>query len=642
MIGEPEHSSASGRARRSVAARRVLAQVAGATRDGLDSALGGPARTRVIVTLACVLALNSADTATVGASAVQLRHALHISNADIGLLVAVTSIVGAVASIPFGVLVDRVHRMRILVVTIVFWGLATLASASVSSFGELLLLRLLLGGVTAASGPAVASLIGDYFPSSERGKIYGYVLAGELLGAGVGFVITGDVAALSWRAAFAILAVATVPLVWAVAHLPEPARGGASQLAPGAARFVGRREVATRNRRADRRGWQPQRGTGPVGAEPIPPYGSTPPYGSPHVAPGGGSAWGGTGGDGSGWDGSGWDGSGWGGSGWDGSGWGGSGWGGQASGYGPQPGDEAEGGRTDAQREAARRGIRPNPALVLHEDARKMGLGATIRYVLAVRTNVVLVVAGACGYFFLAGVETFGIEFVRGQYGVSQIVANLLMLLVGAGAVAGVLVGGRLGDTLVRRHRLNGRILVAVVAAMATTVLFIPAVLSHSSVTALPYIVIAAFMLTAQNPPMDAARLDIMPPLLWGRAEGIRSFLRTGAQALAPLVFGGFSDLLGGGQHGLQVTFIVMLAPLAASGFILLGAMRTYPVDVATAAASSRPGTGGAPDPVGGDRAAPPPPPAPAPPPPPAPPGTSMSGESGPPSWPAPGSAGAP
>lgn len=262
-----------------------------------------------------------------------------------------------------------------------------------------------------------------------------------------------------------------------------------------------------------------------------------------------------------------------------------------------------------------------------------MGLGATIRYVLAVRTNVVLVVAGACGYFFLAGVETFGIEFVRGQYGVSQIVANLLMLLVGAGAVAGVLVGGRLGDTLVRRHRLNGRILVAVVAAMATAVLFIPAVLSHSSVTALPYIVIAAFMLTAQNPPMDAARLDIMPPLLWGRAEGIRSFLRTGAQALAPLVFGGFSDLLGGGQHGLQVTFIVMLVPLAASGFILLRALRTYPVDVATAAASSRPGTGGAPDPVGGDRAAPPPP---------APPGTSMSGESGPPSWPAPGSARAP
>ena len=37
----------------------------------------------------------------------------------------------------------------------------------------------------------------------------------------------------------------------------------------------------------------------------------------------------------------------------------------------------------------------------------------------------------------------------------------------------------------------------------------------------------AAMMLSAQNPPIDAARLDIMPPLLWGRAEGVRTALRT-------------------------------------------------------------------------------------------------------------------
>ena len=532
------------------AARQALVHAAGVTWQSLDSVLGGPARTRVIVILACILALNSADTATVGASAIQLRAALHISNADIGLLVAVTSIVGAVASVPFGVLVDRVNRVRILAVTIALWGVAMLATATVTSFGELLLLRLLLGGITAASSPAVASLVGDYFPGSERGKIYGYVLAGELLGAGVGFAVTGDVAALSWRAAFVILALPTVALVWAVAHLPEPARGGASQLAPGASRFVGRREAAQRLRQAAARRAAAQ-GAGPPGS------------GRYTTASAASSSFAST--DGTGTD------------------------------FGAEPGDDAEMGRTDAQREAARRGVAPDPALVLDQDPRGMGLLATVRYVLAVRTNVVLVVAGACGYFFLAGVETFGIEFVRGQYGISQIVANLLMLVVGVGAVSGVLVGGRLGDTLIRRHHLNGRVLVAVVASFCTLVLFVPAVLSHSSVTALPYIVVAAFMLTAQNPPMDAARLDIMPPLLWGRAEGIRSFFRTGAQALAPLAFGGLADLLGGGQHGLQVTFIVMLVPLGASAVILLRALRTYPGDVATAAVSGRPGAGGAP-----------------------------------------------
>ena len=87
------------------------------------------------------------------------------------------------------------------------------------SFGELLLARVFLGGVTAAAGPMVASLVGDYFPASERGRIYGYILGGELIGAGVGFAVTGDIAALSWRAAFVILSIPAFVLAWFGARL---------------------------------------------------------------------------------------------------------------------------------------------------------------------------------------------------------------------------------------------------------------------------------------------------------------------------------------------------------------------------------------------------------------------------------------
>ena len=80
----------------------------------LTVALGGEERTRVIVVLAAILGLSGADAATVGASASELRHSLHISNTDIGLLVAVSSLVGAVATLPFGVLADRVRRTRVL------------------------------------------------------------------------------------------------------------------------------------------------------------------------------------------------------------------------------------------------------------------------------------------------------------------------------------------------------------------------------------------------------------------------------------------------------------------------------------------------------------------------------------------------
>src|SRR2546430_13102899 len=131
--------------------------------------------------------------------AAPLRYALGINNPDIGLLVTVTSLVAALTSLPCGVLAGRVRRTWTLGAAIVLWGAAMIWSATISAFDQLLVTRLLLGGVTAAAGPLVASLVGDYFPAMERGRVYSYILAGELAGAGVGFAVTGDIAALSWR-----------------------------------------------------------------------------------------------------------------------------------------------------------------------------------------------------------------------------------------------------------------------------------------------------------------------------------------------------------------------------------------------------------------------------------------------------------
>src|SRR5581483_2792164 len=326
-----------------------------------------------------------------GASATELRGALHINNTDIGLLVAVSSLVAAVASLPFGALADRLPRTRTLGVAIVFWGGAMIWSATVSSFGTLLEARLALGAVTAIAGPFIASLVGDYFPASERGRIYGYILAGELLGAGVGFAVTGDIAALSWRAAFVILALPAFALAWFVARLPEPRRGGSAPLRP-------------------------------EGAEPE-----------------------------------------------------------------EETVDESREG-TAAQKLAREKGIDPHEHLVLTEDPSRLGLFAATRYILRVRTNVVLILASACGYYFLAGVQTFGVEFTTKQYGIDQALANILLLVVGVGAIVGVLAGGAIGDALLRRHHLNGRILVSAVSATAALVLFLPAIFTHRATAAVLYL----------------------------------------------------------------------------------------------------------------------------------------------------------
>lgn len=490
-------------------AYRVVRRGGQAASRRLVVASGGPARTRIVLILGAVMALSSADASTVGAAAVQLRHALGIGNTDIGLLVAVTAAVGAVFSLPFGMLADRARRTWILGVAIVVWGAAMIWGATAHSFTQLLLDRIWLGAVTAATAPTVASLVGDWIPGSERGKIYGYILTGELIGGGIGFAVTGDIAALSWRAAFLILALPAFFLAWLVFRLPEPARGGQGVLAP-------------------------EPGYGPPTTTEDPAQAETQPQ---HQQPAGQT-------------------------------------------HGPG----------DAQRLAVERGIKPDPVLVRMAAGRRMGLWTAVKYVLRVRTNVALIISGACGYYFLAGVQTFGVEFVRGQYGVNQVLANGLLLVVGLGAVVGVLTGGPLGDALLHRGRISGRLTVAAVAATATVLLFIPALITRSALTALPYIVLAAAALSAQNPPIDAARLDIMPPWLWGRAEGVRNLIRTGAQALAPVLFGAVSQYaFGGGSDGLRWTFLVMMLPLTASAVFLFAASRRYPADVATAAAVTAP-----------------------------------------------------
>src|SRR4029078_10252894 len=127
-----------------------------------------------------------------------------------------------------GLLAARVTRTRMRGLVILLWAGAMIWSAAVPNFRQLLFARLFLGGATAAAGRFVASLVGDCFPASERGRIYGYILAGELVGAGIGFTVTGDIAALSSRAAFVILALPAFALAWVVFRLPEPERGGAS------------------------------------------------------------------------------------------------------------------------------------------------------------------------------------------------------------------------------------------------------------------------------------------------------------------------------------------------------------------------------------------------------------------------------
>jgi MFS family permease len=170
--------------------------------EHLDAVIGGRARRHVVVVLACVLAVAAADQGALSATADQIHRYFAISRTDLGLLGTITTAVSAAATLPFGVLVDRVVRTRLLGCTVVVWSAAMVVSGTATSYLYLLTARVLLGMVVAVAYPAAASLIGDYFPPAERGRIYGYVLTGELIGTGLGIALAAASSLLGgWRAA---------------------------------------------------------------------------------------------------------------------------------------------------------------------------------------------------------------------------------------------------------------------------------------------------------------------------------------------------------------------------------------------------------------------------------------------------------
>jgi sugar phosphate permease len=259
-----------------------------------------------------------------------------------------------------------------------------------------------------------------------------------------------------------------------------------------------------------------------------------------------------------------------------------------------------------------KRGVGPNPALVLEEDPRRMRIVPAIRYILSIPTNVLMIIGSSLGYFFFAGLQTFALLFVRGHYHVSQATAELVLALLVVGALIGTLISGRLTDLMLRRGFLEARVWVPALCYLGAAGLLVPGLVATNLTPALWFDVAGAALLSAANPPLDAARLDIMPAGLWGRAEGTRTFLRSLAQAVAPLAFGGLADAIAGifpaqapiGTHlrhgvisassarGLEIAFLIMLVSLVAAGVFLARSRRTYPSDVATATASRQGGPG--------------------------------------------------
>jgi predicted MFS family arabinose efflux permease len=475
--------------------------IVGTTTEWVVKAVGGPARGQIILVLAAILALESLDLGTLSAVSGALKRAFHIGNTDLGLLFAAVAFIGAVATLPMGVLADRMNRRDILTVAVLVWAAAMIASGTATSYVHLLVTRLALGAVVAVAWPCVASLTGDFFPARERAGIYGLIISGEMVGAGIGFFVAGEVASFAnWHWSFYVMAAPSLALAWVIRRfLPEPARGGQSWLKPGE-----RDPEAATHKRSDER-----------------------------------------------------------------------------------PEEGGAGAATSPQKAVREAHIPARPELILHEDPTRKSWLWTICYLMRFPTFPLLIVASALVYYFFAGVRAFAMIYFTRHYGLSRSAVSIVIFAPGLGALIGVIAGGRVSEWLLKRGHFNARITVPAVVLIATVPFFGFAVWTRILWLGILLMTLGAGLLGAAVAPIDAARLDIVHPRMWGRGEAIRMSLRSLFEGGAPLLFGAMSGWLGGGQQGLMRTFLIMLLPMVIASSLAVPARRTYPPDVATAAASA-------------------------------------------------------
>jgi MFS family permease len=187
---------------------------------------------------------NFIDRNVAGILAVPIRAEFHLSDTALSDLGVAFGLFYAAIAIPIAWLADRKSRVNIIAAAVALWSLFSAACGIVSSYTQLVIVRM---GVAVGEAGGIApsySLISDYYPREKRSRALAFYSLGIPIGSALGLFFGGWLAGhFSWRSAFIIVGLPGLLIALATKLLiPEPERGALDARAAIAAPPVG--EVA--------------------------------------------------------------------------------------------------------------------------------------------------------------------------------------------------------------------------------------------------------------------------------------------------------------------------------------------------------------------------------------------------------------
>jgi MFS family permease len=187
---------------------------------------------RVLLLLAAINVLNFMDRQVIFILFEPVKRDLGLTDTALGLLGgAGFAVFFALVSVPLGRVADVWSRRRLIALGVGAWSAMT-AFGLRAEFHAALPRAHGRRDRRASFGPAALALISDLFPSQRRASVMAVFASGVPIGAGLGLLIGGIVAArYGWRAAFWILGAPGLLLALLAWRLPELPRGHAEGLA---------------------------------------------------------------------------------------------------------------------------------------------------------------------------------------------------------------------------------------------------------------------------------------------------------------------------------------------------------------------------------------------------------------------------
>ena len=192
--------------------------------------------------LAFINLFNYLDRYVVSALVESLRRSpLALDDTQAGALMSGFLIVFALIAPIFGALGDRRSRPRLIAFGVACWSVATALSGLAWSFAALFAARASVGVGEAAYVTVGPSLLSDYFPRNQRGRVMAIFFCAIPVGTALGYVVGGFMDAhFGWRMAFFVAGIPGIILALLCLGLDDPPRGIQDGAAAGAGASTGR------------------------------------------------------------------------------------------------------------------------------------------------------------------------------------------------------------------------------------------------------------------------------------------------------------------------------------------------------------------------------------------------------------------